>query len=687
MLRQRMDNLNKIANLVPPLILDRDPGKGKSVSKRHLINKLNFLNFQDEFLLVNFKHKKYGNITSLTVRPLPCSGDKLDCAWVEPPDVMRILRSYALFNLLVAVGSKLLLVNPEMLEISDKGIEFLLPETCSEVSTRKLKRHPSAGVEVQIVQNGAVLNGSIQDFTPVAVRVEVKAASPQMGRWINLEFPVNLNISAGERILYSGTCRIIRHAGDNGSRTLVLEPVHTHMRRFSPKKYRSTRQELVPSPDIVFVHPFCGKTVSLKVVDLSGTGFAVEEDECDSILLPGMIIPELELSFAGSIKLKCQAQVVYRHVRTDEGLEGVVRCGLAILDMEIDDHIKLLSILHHAANGNSYICSDIDLDELWNFFFESGFIYPEKYANFQANKEAIKRTYERLYSQSPHIARHFICQEKGTILGHMSMVRFYDNSWLIQHHAATKTEHTKAGLTVLNQIGRFINDSHNLYSAHMQYVFCYFRPDNKFPDRIFGGMGRMLKDQTRCSLDTFAYFHFRRPIPGSGDLPALWEMTSARSEDLQELECFYRQKSGGLMLNVLDLDHEMTDRDSLSREYRKLGFKRESHLFSLKKNHGLKAVFIVNVSDIGLNMSNLTNAVKVIVLDNDDLPKEVLLAALTQVSAKYDENEVPVLVYPVGYAEAQGITYEKLYTMWILNMQNTDDYFRYLESMIKTIQH
>ena len=682
-----MDNLNKISNLIPPHILDYDPGKGKSVSKRHLINKLNFLNFQDDFLLVNFKHKKYGNIASLTARPLPCSGDRLDCAWAEPIDIMRILQAYTLHNLLVADGQKLLLVKPEILEMSDKGIEFLLPESCSEVGTRKMKRHSCAGADVQIVQNGVLLSGSIQDFTPVALRVEVKAASPQMVRWINLDFPVNLNIYAGQEILYSGSCKIIRHAGDNGSRTLVLEPVHYQMRRFSPKKYRSTRQELVPLPNIVFTHPFCGKTVSLKVVDLSGTGFAVEEEETDSMLLPGMIIPELELSFASSYRVKCQAQVVYRHVRTDEGAEGVVRCGLAVLDMDIDSHIKLLSILHQAANRNSYICSDVDLDDLWNFFFESGFIYPEKYAYFQANKDEIKKTYERLYTQSPHIARHFICQEKGAILGHMAMVRFYDNSWLIHHHAATKTEHTKAGLTVLNQIGRFINDSHNLYSAHMQYVFCYYRPDNKFPDRIFGGMGRRLKDPSRCSLDTFAYFHFRRPFPGGSGLPLLWELAETRAEDLQELESFYRQESGGLMLDALDLGQGMTDRGELSREYRKLGFKRESHLFSLKKNHNLKAVIIVNVSDIGLNMSNLTNAMKVIVLDNDDLPKEVLLAALTQAAASYDENEVPVMVYPVNYAEAKGIVYEKLYTMWVLNMQNTDDYFSYLEGMIKTIQH
>jgi hypothetical protein len=400
-----------------------------------------------------------------------------------------------------------------------------------------------------------------------------------------------------------------------------------------------------------------------------------------------MILPELELNFASSFRIKCKAQVVYRHVIAAEGNKGLVKCGLAILDMDIGDHVRLLSFLHQAANRNSYICTSVDMDALWNFFFDAGFIYPGKYASFQANKDTIKKTYERLYSQSPHIARHFICQEKGTILGHMAMLRFYENAWMIHHHAASKSQFLKAGLDVLNQIGRFINDSHNLYSAHMHYVFCYYRPNNRFPDRVFGGLARQLQDQKGCSLDTFAYFHFQKPFLNGEELPRPWELTRTEPEDLRELASFYRQESGGLMLNALDLDPDMVDREQLSREYQKLNFKRESHLYSLKKNGSLKAVILVNISDVGLNMSNLTNCTKVIVLDGDDLPRNILYAALANVSTKYDENEMTVLLYPVVYAERQSIFFEKSYTMWVLNMQHTDHYFRYLESLIRSVRY
>jgi hypothetical protein len=682
-----MDNLNKVPNPIPTGALDHDPVKGKSVGKRHLVNKLNYLNFQDRTIFLNFKHKKYGTIIPLHAKPLPCAGERLDCVWTDNPGLGRTLQAYAFHNMIVTDGRKILLVNPEVLNVSEKGICLLLPETCDEVGTRKVKRHPCPQTKIRIMQNGAEFHGILQDFAPLSLRVEVAAHSPEMFQWLNLDFPVNLNIYSGSEVLYSGDCRIIRHSSENATRTFVLVPINNQMRRFKPKKYRSTRQELVPSPNIVLDHPLTGTTVNLKVFDLSGTGFSVEENEGNSVLLPGMILPELELSFANSYRIKCKAQIVYRHTSAEGAAEGMVKCGLAILDMDVGDHIRLLSLLHQAANKNSYICSSVDMDALWNFFFDAGFIYPEKYAFFQANKEMMKKTYERLYGQCPNIARHFIYQEKGAILGHMAMVRFYENSWLIHHHAANRSEYMKAGLNVLNQIGRFINDSHNLYSAHMNYVFCYFRPNNKFPDRIFGGLARELKDPAGCSLDTFAYFHFQKSLQGRADLPALWELAPTDPEDLLELESFYGQESGGLMLRALDLVPANVDREQLSQEYQRQNFKRESHLFSLRKNDSLKAVIMVNVSDIGLNMSNLTNCTKMIVLDGDDLSRDVLTAALAQLSAHYDEHEMPVLLYPVTYAENQNILYEKLYTMWVLNMHYTDNYFEYLGSLIKSVQH
>ena len=666
---------------------DATTEKRKAVSRRFIVNKLNFTNFQDRTVQINFKHIKYDNSTILLARPLPCSGEILHCNWIDPTELGTILKSHSFLNLLIPDNQKLYLVTPKVLSLDESGISMQLPETGCEAFFRRAYRHPCLGIKVRFTQNSIVFDGILADFNPLSFRITLELAPGQTFWWIDANSVGTIDLLSHDHLLYSGECRIIRHDEGHSHRDYVLEPINnSNRRRFQPKVYRSNRQKLLPAPTIEFFHPLTNRKISLKVIDLSGGGFSVEENEEVSTLLPGMIIPEIEINFSGTFRITCVGQVIYRNPIKSGNEEPFVRCSIVILKMDADDHLKLLSLRQQAADSKSYIGASVEMDALWNFFFASGFIYPEKYAYFENNKEEIKLVYDRLYGQSPHIARHFIYQDRGTILGHMAMIRFFENSWLIHHHAASKDESMRAGVEVLNQIGRFINDSHNIHSLHMDYVMCYFRPDNKFPDRIFGGLARSLKAPKECSLDTFAYYHFHPDQQHTEQLPSSWVIETALRDDLRELDCFYRHTSGGLMLEALDLKTDVTACRELTHEYEKLGFKKERHLLALRQDGELKVFAMLNISDIGLNMSNLTNCPTILVLD-DTLDEKILSSFLAFIATKYDSGELPVLLYPAAYAANCSISTEKLYTLWVLNMQHTDRYFRYLEHLIKHIQH
>lgn len=678
-----MDKLHIIPRRLSPDAEDRNSESSRSIGKQYLVNKLNYINFQDRTIQVNLKHKKYATTISLQATPLPCAGDHLECVWSEIA-APGIIRSHAFHNLFVTDGKKCLLVNPEVISINEQGISLLLPETCCELSDRKMKRHPSTGIQALITQNSAILKGSLLDCGSMSFRTQVTAASSQVFQWINFAVPVSLHLYADQELLYSGECMIIRQLLEQTSGVFVLAPVHDRIQRYKPKEFRSTRYALVPSPNILFVHPFTGKKVQLKTIDLSGSGFSVEESVGHSMLFAGLIIPELELSFAHNFRIRCRAQVVYRNTCSNGDKDGVVKCGLAILEMAMVDQMKLLSLLHQTDNRNSYVNTTVDMDALWSFFFETGFIYPEKYAFFQTNKAGIKKIYEMLYNHNPGIARHFIHQEKGAILGHLSMVRCYENSWMVHHHAASKKESMKAGIMVLKQASCYLNDLHHLQSAHLNHVFCYFRPDNKFPNRVFGGFARELNDPRGCSLDKFAYFHYRQIKVNQGLLQEPWELTEIRTEDLSELKSFYQHVSGGLMIDAFDLHPGTVPRDGLAQEYRRLGFKKEKRLYSLLEGGVLKALILANITDIGLNMTNLTNCATVIVID-ESIPRYFIESALSQVAGEYEHHEMPVLVYPVSYAESNFIPFEKIYTLWILNLEYLDPYFKFCDSFFSSI--
>jgi len=679
-----MDKLHIIPRRLTCVAEDKNPESTTIFGKRYLANILNYINFQDRTVLVNLKHNKYATTISLKATPLPCAGDRLDCVWTEIT-APGIFVSHTFDNLVITHGKKCLLVNSEVISINEQGISLLLPETCSELSARKVKRQPSTGVQVLITQNSAIFKGSLLDYSSKSFRTQVTSDSPQVFQWINSAAPVSLHLYADNELLYSGECMIIRQFLEQTTGIFVLAAVNYRFQRFKPKEFRSSRYSLVPSPNLVFVHPFTGKNVQLKTIDLSGSGFSVEENAGNSMLFAGLILPELELSFAHSFRITCRAQVVYRNTSSNGEKDGVVKCGLTILDMAMDDQMKLLSLLHQTDNRNSYFNTSVDMDVLWNFFFETGFIYPEKYAFFQTNKSEVKRLYELLYNHNPGIARHFIHQEKGAILGHISMVRCYENSWLIHHHAASKKESLKAGITVLKQISCYANDLNHLHSAHMKYLFSYFRPDNKFPNRVFGGFAKELNDPGGCSLDKFAYFHYRQLKVDQTLLHEPWRLTDTRPEDLSELKHFYKHVSGGLMVDAFDLQPGTVLQDGLAKEYQRLGFKKEKHLYSLLKEGELKAFILVNVTDIGLNMTNLTNCATVIVID-ESIDRYFIESTLSHVVGEYDHQEMPVLIYPVSYAERESIAYEKIYTLCVLNLEYLDQYFKFCNTFFSSIK-
>jgi hypothetical protein len=461
-------------------------------------------------------------------------------------------------------------------------------------------------------------------------------------------------------------------------RMLVLNPNFSNMHRYKPRGYRSKRQILSPAPIARFRHPMTGKQVYLSVEDISCMGISVEEFFEHAVLTPGMIIPEIALEIANSFILNCRAQVLYRNVVHNEGERNIVHCGIVFLDMASKDQVQLSAIIHQSMDEKLRICASVDMDELWRFFFESGFIYPSKYLSIQSRKDDFKRTYEKLYLESPSIARHFLFQDKGQIFGHMSMLRFYSNAWMIHHHAASRSGHGLAGVSVLDEIGRFINDVRLHPSAHMDYLICYYRRENHFPSRVFGNVAQDIADKKGASLDIFTYLYLPPDTRSEG-----FQLFPARDDDLAELARRYEAISGGLMLEALDLG-SVVERDAkLSGEYARQGFRRERQVFCLKREGKLLAVLLLTISDLGLNLSNLTNCMHAIVLEPTVLLPDMLFSALHALRAHYSADEPPILVFPEDYLERYSVPYEKKYILWALDTSLSDAYF---ESIRKTFK-
>lgn len=660
----------------PELVMGQKPAG--TTNRAALINKLNYANFVGDAVFVHLSHREYGDHILLEAQPEPCVNDSVCCNWLDDNIEDLPLGDFIIEHLLLPDGSAMILVPVDGESATNTSLTFRLPETATVYHQRGISRHPGRNVTVDLMQSGFLARGELLDFNPHGFRIKARPVSPSSFHWLQCKSQVIVQLRREDQTLYSGPCRCLRISGGIEERELVLLPDDVVDEQLKAELYRNPRQKLVPSPSLSFIHPLTQKRTQLEVFDISSAGFSVYEDEENGLLVQGMIIPELTVDFSSASSVVCSARVV--HLTPEEG--GLVRCGLSILDMTIADYSLLAQIMTKARNPHAYTSNRIDVNELWEVFFEAGFIYPSKYHQIRDHHDDLMETYRKLYEDCPEIARHFTYQQNGRILAHMSMLRAYDRTWMIHHHAARAFKGRRAGFVVLKQIIYFLYSIHRMPSANSDYVMCFFRPESRFPNRIFGDYARLVNDASRCSLDLFAYalypslFH---TAPMQNHLPSGWTLEECSERDVWNMEAHYRHHSGGLLLRVMGIDVQPKSPDSFQEKYSSCGLIRHWRTFSLKRDGELYAVFVTDISDVGLNLSDLLNNIKVMILKPYSLPPDVISIVLGKLTPSYHVDKVPILIYPTSYCDRYDIVYDKQYYVWAHDLRYSDDFTTYAE--------
>ena len=99
----------------------------------------------------------------------------------------------------------------------------------------------------------------------------------------------------------------------------------------------------------------------------------------------------------------------------------------------------------------------------------------------------------------------------------------------------------------------------------------------------------------------------------------------------------------------------------------------------------MKAIITAVISDVGLNLSDLTNCIKVFALDPKGVPSDVINTISSYLSRQFQQKEMAILLFPAAYADEQNIVYEKLYNLWVCRVKSSDEYFRYLNRLLRFI--
>jgi hypothetical protein len=613
--------------------------------QKKLINKLNYINFNDGHVILLFQHKNTKQQVLIKASPHPCKNNEMTCHLDSSSVIDRT--NYEPIYLLIDDGIAIASAPVQLVSDNDNTLKVILPEKSQITTDRKSRRHHCHNVTCEINQDDFNVQGTLKDFTPSGLGIKLSGIGN--GKQLDSNKPVQINLAQNGTKIFSGLCQCIRNGSDSPEGRVIYAPIGAKIQLFEKREMRNPRQHINPSFKVCFRHPLFPANVERDILEISTSGFSLWDSMEEEILLPGMIIPHLTIVYAGTVKMDCSAQVVYRE---EDKENKKVKCGLAITDMNIKSFSHLNHILGVYLDGHAHVSTEVDMDALWEFFFDTGFIYGEKYQHLQPYSSTFKETYRKLY----------------------------EPSWLIHHFAARRMKHRLPGVTVLKQITQYISSYNRLPSAGMDYVMTYYQPNNKVIDRIFGAFTRHLKDLRGSSLDLFSYMSFQKEH-STQTLPDGWVVRESTLLDLAKLKDYYQATSGGLLLSALGLD---IPNDSIKKTFADAGFKRDYQIYCLFYEDRQMAFFVVNQSDIKLNLSDLINGIKIIVVEPDILSWPILKMGVNYLSGYYSEQSIPLLFFPSHYLPLQNIPEGKQYALWMLNLRHSsEDYLAYMNRIMK----
>ena len=646
------------------------------IEKKKFAITLNHIHFTGGHVFFHLTDQRYGDDILIRAFPEPCLEDSITFRWSNH-DFSRI-RNYQFRHLIIVDGLSVTVAPVQVGRLCETDFSIDFPQKVYSVGKRQARRYTCRSVLCELNQSGMMAQGTLVDFSPLAFRIKVTPDPHSSFLWFNARGQITISLFRNQEIVFAGLCRCVRETFNLAEKELVLSPVNSQISRFKKKSGRNPRVHLRPPAYVTFTHPLFNKATRLDVHDISISGFSVRENADESVLIPGMIIPRLNITFSGSLKITCKAQVIFR--RNEK--KGYYRCGFAFLDMDIVTYRQLSNIVTNSIDTNIHISDDIDVDALWEFFFNTGFIYPKKYDLIQENTDAFKETYKRLYQDKPEIAMHITYQNNGVIYGHASMVRAYDRAWMFHHLAARPVGKRHTGLPVLRQILHYLSGLNYLPSVQFNYLMFYFRPENRFPNFFFGDLVRDFKDPRRCSLDLFSYISYRKQT-ASPQLPDGWCLKRSTLPEILDFERFYQYRSGGLLIDALGMKQQFPVNESLEKIYERNGLLRKWETYTLLNGDRVMALLIVNQSNMGLNLAEILNNITVCLCGHDDLPWEVLCSAIENVIGTYKTESVPLMIFPHTYLEDKGISSEKDYLLWLADIQYGPEYLEYMRNKMK----
>jgi hypothetical protein len=412
------------------------------------------------------------------------------------------------------------------------------------------------------------------------------------------------------------------------------------------------------------------------VTDVGLEGMGVLADRAD--LLPvGTRLSRIRVDLADGVTLRATGRVTSR--TPPSGPDGArVRCGVRFDPLALEDQSALAGAIVRRTHPGLELARGLTFDALWCFLRECGFLYPDKEATLRPVLPEITRTLRGALSRPDGPLRTLVFRPEGLLQGHVSALRAYRRTWIVQHLAARKEgpgrlEAAKALIVGIMDYLEQLPDA--------EWMRSWFRPQNRFPARTFGRFARLQFDPHRCDVRTYGYFT-APTADGPPPPPREVAVANATAADWAELRRHLVSSDRIAHLAAEDLcssPHLV----EIDEEYRAAGLTRRREALVARRGGRLLGFALLEISSVGLNFSELTNAFRLHAVEPDPAATTALAIAARRRCAELGRP------LAIGLAEqpdldawgAAGFTLRKEYSCWTLHRSLFRRYADYIQRL------
>ena len=406
--------------------------------------------------------------------------------------------------------------------------------------------------------------------------------------------------------------------------------------------------------------PYDGSTVTRPVLDITTSGVAFAISERTELFPVGTHLEKLRLRFPTQPTIVVSG--VVRSLRTahEFGAEHQAICGVEFKELDATTRAKLADTIVQCGQPHLKDGAGTPFAVLWAFLIRARFLYPEKLRRI--NVPEVEVTLTQLLDKTNDALKTSLLEKDGEIIGHASAVLAYRQTWFLQHLATIST-----GKTMFTS-GRLLNLAVIRYLEQIpgiEFVKIWFRPNNRWPVRVFGTFAKRVGDPRLSHLETFTYLvsSTDQTLSSRSDV----FVRTATNEDLRHVEAYFVSHVPPILVRADDLSSNYLTLAPVSAIYRQLKLDRVREILVAESGGRMRGFALLEISAAGLNLSELTNAFRVFTFDQADASaKQALIQSARNRYGELGRTSCIALAPPdeSSYFESLGFESCKRYTCW-----------------------